>query len=84
MVQDAATAGLIPNKPFVVRLDATVEAATAVYLEAPDCSEKPTARLCLHKAAQAADEAWQQTVQGHNGPTVTNPTVSECCVTRGG
>ena len=37
-------------------------------------------RLSLYvqnKAAQAAEEAWQQTVQGHNGPTVTNPTVLE-------
>ena len=28
-------------------------------------------------AAQAADAAWQQTIDGHNGPSVTNPTVSE-------
>ena len=33
------------------------------------------AQLYLQKAAHAADEAWQQTVQGHNGPTVTNPTI---------
>ena len=26
---------------------------------------------------QAADEFWQRTVDGHNGPVVTNPTVSE-------
>ena len=31
----------------------------------------------FQKAAQAGDEAWQQTVDGHNGPSVTNPTVSE-------
>ena len=29
------------------------------------------------KASQAADESWQQTVQGHNDPSVMNPTVSE-------
>ena len=29
------------------------------------------------KATQASDEAWQQTVEGHNGSVVTNPTVSE-------
>ena len=37
----------------------------------------PTARLYRQQAAQAADESWQQTVQGHNGPTVMNRTVSE-------
>ena len=35
------------------------------------------ARLYLQKAAQAADESWKQTVRGHNGPAVTNPTASE-------
>ena len=46
-------------------------------LEALDGDEKATAKLYIQKAAQAADESWQQTVQGHSGPTVTNPTVSE-------
>ena len=41
--------------------------ATTTYLEAFD---RATAKLYFQKAAQAADEAWQQTV-------VTNPTVSE-------
>ena len=31
----------------------------------------------FRKAAQRADEAWQQTVDGHNGPVVTDATVSE-------
>ena len=32
MIQDAATAGLLSKQPLVTRLDAIVEAATAVYL----------------------------------------------------
>ena len=40
MNQDAATAGLIPNQPLVARLDAIIEAPTAVFLEAFDDSEK--------------------------------------------
>ena len=63
--QDAATAGLIPKQPLLARLDASIEAATAVYLDALDDSQKPTTTLYLQKAAQAADESWQQTVQGH-------------------
>ena len=39
--------------------------------------DKATAKLYVQKAAQAPDEARQQTVEGHNGPAVTNPTVSE-------
>ena len=34
-------------------------------------------KLYVQKAAQAADEAWQQTIDGFHGPSVTNPTVSE-------
>ena len=51
--------------------------ATTTYLEALDDEDKATATLFVQKAAQAADEAWQQTVEGHNGPVITNPTVSE-------
>ena len=44
-------------------------------------SENATARLYLQKAAQAADESWQQTVQGYNGPTITNPTLLDIVAT---
>ena len=74
MIQDAATAGLVPKQPSAALLDASIEAATAVYLEAINGSEKPTGKF---QSAQAADESWQQTVHGRNGPTGTNPTVSE-------
>ena len=75
--RQTANSGLLPNQPVEMRMDARIEAATAAYLQALDDSEKATAWLYLQKAAQAADESWQQTVHGHNGPTVTNPTVSE-------
>ena len=76
MIQDAVSAGLLPKRPFESRLDAVIETATSTYLEALDDEEKTTAKLHVQKAAQAA-EAWQHTVDGHNGPVVTNPTVSE-------
>ena len=77
MIQDAATAGFLPKQPFVALLDAVIEAATVACVEALDGSEKATASLHLQKAAQAASESWQQTVRGHTGPTVSNPTVLE-------
>ena len=54
-----------------------LKAATAVCLEALDDSENPQLGCICKKASQAAEESWQQTVQGHNVPTVMNPTVSE-------
>ena len=45
------------------------------YLGALD-DDKATAKLYVRKAAQAADEAWQQTIGALQGPSVTNPTVS--------
>ena len=38
--------------------------------------DKATAKLYVQKAAQAADEAWQQTVGDLQGPRVANPIVS--------
>ena len=35
----------------------------------------PASRLYLQKAAQAADESWQQTVHGHKGPTITRQSI---------
>ena len=77
MIRDAVAAGLLPEQPLVARLAAVVEAATTTHLQALDDEDKASANLYIQKAAQAADEAWQQTAEGHNGPTVTNPTVSE-------
>ena len=77
MVQDAVTAALLPKHPLETRPVAVIDTATTTYLEALDDEDKATAKLYVQKAAQAAEEAWQQTVEGHNGPVVTNPTVSE-------
>ena len=51
--------------------------ATTASLDALDDTETPTARVYLQKAAQAADGSWQQTIQGHSGPTITNPTAAD-------
>ena len=77
MIQDAVMAGLPPKQPLVTRLAAIIEAATTTFFEAFEDEDIATAKQHVQKAAQAADEAWQQTVEGHNGRTVTNPTVSE-------
>ena len=77
MIRDAATAGLLPKQLLVTRLDAVIATAIAAYLEALDGTDKATASLNLLKVAQAASESWQQTVQGHNVSTITNPTISE-------
>ena len=77
MIQGAVTAGLLPEQPLLARLDTEIETATAAFLNALDNSEKPTARLHLQNAAQAADDSWPQAIQNHSGPTITNPTVPE-------
>ena len=66
--------GLLPKLPLETLLAAVIEAATTSSL---DGEGEAAAKLHVQKTAQAADEAWQQTVDGHNGPVVTNPTVSE-------
>ena len=77
MMQDVLTAGLLPKQPLETRLAAVMETATSTYLEALGGEDRDAAKLYVQKAAQAADEAWQQAVDGHNGPVGTNPTVSE-------
>ena len=67
MIQDAVMA----------HLAAIIETATTIHLEALDGEDQATAKLSIQKAAWAADEAWQKTVEGHNRPVVTNPPVSE-------
>ena len=47
MIQDAAVAGHNPKQPLVAPLDAVIEAASAVVLQALDGAEIPTARLHL-------------------------------------
>ena len=71
VIQDAVTAGLLLKRPLEARLDVVIETATSTYLETLDDEDR------VQKAAQAADEAWQQTIDAYTGPSVTNPTVSE-------
>ena len=76
MIQDAVWAGLLPEHLLEARLTAVIEAATSTYFSALDDDEQATAKLCVQRAAQAADEAWQQTIGGPQGPSVTNPTIA--------
>ena len=53
-----------------------VSLKTSTYLSALDSDEQATGKLYVQKAAQAADEAWQQTIGGLHGPGVANPTIA--------
>ena len=70
MIRDAVSAGLLPEKIVVI------EAATSTYLSALDNDEQAMAKLYIQRAAQAADEASQQTIGGLQGPGVENPTIA--------
>ena len=72
VIQDGVTAGLLPKQPLETRLAAVIETALSTYLDALDDEDKATAKLYVQKAAQAADEAWQQTVGGLQGPASQN------------
>ena len=58
-------------------LKPVIETATSTNLDALDDEDRATAKLYVQKAAQAADKARQQTVGGPQGPSVTNPTMSD-------
>ena len=72
--RDAATAGFLPEQPLLVCLDTIIETATAASLDALD---DPAHSQAVPARSSPADDSWQQTVQGHNGPTITNPTVPD-------
>ena len=76
MIQDAVWAGHLPEQILEARLSEVIETATSTYLSSLDSDEQATAKLYVQKAAQAADEAWQQTIGGLHGPGVTNPTIA--------
>ena len=76
MIRDAVWAGILPEQILEARLSGVIETATTTYLSALDNDEQATARLYVQKAAQAADEAWQQTIGGLHGPGVMNPTIA--------
>ena len=56
--------------------DAVWAGPTSTYLSALDDDDQATAKLYVQKAAHAADEAWQETSGGLQGPGVTNPTIA--------
>ena len=66
MIQDAVRAGLLLQHPQETRFDAVLATATSTYLDALDDEDRGTALLCVQKAAQAAEEAWQQTIGRHH------------------
>ena len=70
MIGDAVLAGLLSEQLLETRLSEVTETAISTYLSALDNDEQATARLFIQKAAQAADESWQHTVSGQQGPGV--------------
>ena len=61
MIRDAVWAGLLPEKILEAHFAEVIETATSTYVSALDGEARATAKLCVQKAAQAADEASQQT-----------------------
>ena len=72
MIQDGVIAEAVPGNS----LAAVIETAISTYFDALDDEDKVTAKLYVQKAAQAAEESWQQTIGGLQGLSVTNPTVA--------
>ena len=77
MIRGATNAWLLVASPLLARLDVLVDNDTAPLLEPLDDSEEATANLHLQEATRAADEAWEQSVQGHHGPSVAGPTITD-------
>ena len=77
MIRDATTAGLLLEQPLLARLSALIESAFPPFSTPLMMQRDPLPGCICKKAAKAVDESWQQTIRGHNAPTVTNPTVPE-------
>ena len=73
VIHDAFTAGLLLQPLLEIRLDAVIATATSAYLSALDDEGRATAKLYVQKAAQAAEEAWQQTIEEHLWAQRDNP-----------
>ena len=76
VIRDVLLAGLLPEQLLETRLSEVIETATSTYLSALDNDEQATARLSIQKTAQAADESWQHTSSGQQGPGVAGPTIA--------
>ena len=61
MIRDEVCAGLLLEQTFGARLSEVIETATSTHLSAIGSDEQATTKLYGRKAAQATDEAWQQT-----------------------
>ena len=67
--------GLLPKQPLETRLAAVIETATST--SAPLMTKTEPRQDCIIlKAAKAAEEAWQQTIGGLQGPGVPDPTIA--------
>ena len=76
MIRETVWAGLLREQILEARLSEVIETATSTNLSSLDKDEQATAKLYVQKAAQAADEAWQQTIAGLQGRGVANPTIA--------
>ena len=72
MIRDALWAGLPPKHPWGLALPRSSKQPPPP-ISAPSMTK---IKLYVQKAAQAADEAWQQTMGGLQGPGVANPTIA--------
>ena len=75
MMQDAVTAGLLLQRPLEARLDVVTETATSTNIATLDDEDRAVAKLYVQKGGPGC--MWQQTTDGFDVPSVTNPTVSE-------
>ena len=62
MIQVAVTAGLLLQHTLETRLDAAIATTTSTFFDALDDDDRATAKLHVQRAAQVAEEAWQQTI----------------------
>ena len=76
MIRDAVLAGLLPERILETRLSEVIQTATSIHLSALNSDEQATAELYVQKAAQAADESWQHSFSGQQGPGVAGPTTA--------
>ena len=73
MIHDAATAGLLPKQPLVAAWMLLLKQPPPPTLKHSTARRNPQLDCTYKKQPRQR----KQTVQGHSGPTVTNPTVSE-------
>ena len=76
MIQDAVRQAFSLEQILEGRLSEVIDTATSTYLSSLDTDEQATLKLYVQKAAQAAEEDWQQTVAGLHGLGVANPTIA--------